>query len=123
MKKIITLLTFFVALTILFAGCTKPKGTFGNDNYTEYSMSTSWCSYNMSVGAYDYSEYTVDAGGGTASVYANGYGQWGTLYVDIPEDGFGGVSMYWNKSTKSTTPEKGLTKKTEKGTTAKQLKK
>ena len=79
---------------------TKPKGTFGNDNYTEYSMTTTWCGYNMNVGPYGYEEYEVDAGGGTASVYANGYGQWGTLYVDIPEDGYGGVEMYWNKSTK-----------------------
>ena len=121
MRKIITLLTFFVALTILFTGCTKPKGTFGNDNYTEYSMTTTWCGYNMNVGPYGYEEYEVDAGGGTASVYANGYGQWGTLYVDIPEDGYGGVEMYWNKSTKSSEPEKGLKKKTERGVTTKKV--
>ena len=117
MKKIIALLILFVAFTVLFSGCAKPKGTFGCDNYTELSMSVSWCGYDMSVGPYDYTEYIVNAGGGTASVYASGYGQWGSIYIDVPEGGYNGVEMYWDKSKSTGNP--GLKTKPVKGKTAK----
>jgi len=119
MRKIITLLTVFVAFIILLSGCAKPKGTFICDNYTEYSMSVSWCGYGMGVDAYGYSEYTVNAGGGTASIYANGYGDWGSIYVNVPADGYSGVEMYWYKSTDKSTSDKGLKIKKEKGSTTK----
>jgi hypothetical protein len=110
MKKITFLMLFFVALSLVFTGCKKPTGTFTLNNDVEYSMSVEWCDYNMSVGAYGYNSYTVTAGGGTASVWANGYGYWGDIYIDVPEDGTNGVYMYWSKD-KSNQPTKGLKKK------------
>ncbi len=109
MRKFIALLTVvFVAFTLVFTSCTKPKGDFNLDNSVEYSMSADWCGYSMSVGAYGYNSYTVDAGGGTVEVYANGYGYWGSMYFDVPEGGSNTLYMYWDK--KKSTPAAGLTK-------------
>jgi len=40
----------------------------------------------------------VEAGSGTAEVYANGYGYWGDIYITIPENGYDGVMVYWAKT-------------------------
>lgn len=117
MKKIIKLLTVFVVLIFLFAGCSKPKGTFIIDNYTGYYMSVEWCGYDMSVEPYGYSEYTVNAGGGTAYVYDNYGNSWGSVYIEVPEDDYGGVEIGY-KSTKST--EKSLKFTKERNPTPKQ---
>lgn len=98
MKKVIALLVVLIACSsILFTGCKKPKGDFIIDNYIEYSVSVSWCGYNMSCPAYGYTSNSVEAGAGTASVYANGYGYWGDIYIDVPSGGSNGVMVYWGK--------------------------
>ena len=98
MKKVITLLTIvFVAALMVFTGCKKPTGTFNWENSVEYSMSASWGSYNLSVPAYGFSSYTVESGGATVSVNANGYGYWGSMYFEVPEDGSNTLYTYWDK--------------------------
>jgi hypothetical protein len=99
MKKIIALLTlFFVASILIFTGCKKPTGTFNLNNSVEYSMSVEWCSYNMSVGAFGFNSYTVASGSGTAKVWANGYGYWGSIYFTVPTGGSNTLYTYWTKS-------------------------
>lgn len=107
MKKLFALLTIvFVTFSLIFTGCKKPTGTFCLDNSTEYSMNASWNGYNMSVSAYGYNSYTVESGGGTVDVYANGYGHWGSMYFTVPEDGSSTLYMYWSKKKDSSpTPE------------------
>jgi hypothetical protein len=115
MKKIMFAMMFLGAFIFLM-GCAKPKGTFINDNYTDSYMDVTWCGYNMGVGPYDYTTYEVDAGGGTAEVYSDLYGYWGSLYVTVPEDGEGGVMMYWQKSGNKSSADHKLMYITKKGT-------
>ena len=88
-----------VGIFMLFnTGCKKPQGTFYLDNSTEYSMSVSWDGYSLSVGAYGYNDYTVNAATDNAIVYADGYGYWGTQSnFNVPEGGSNTLYMYWSK--------------------------
>lgn len=91
------IMVFMISIMFVFTGCKKPTGTFYLDNSTGYSMDVSWSKYNMSVGAYGFNSYTVEAGSATAEVYANGYGYWGSLYFNVPEGGSNTLYMYWGK--------------------------
>ena len=107
MKKFITLIAIFIALTALvLVGCKKPMGTFAIDNYVEYTMYVDWNSYDMSCPALGYNSYEVKAGSATAYVtYA--YGDWGSIYFSVPEDGTETLYIYWDGK-KSSTPEKNV---------------
>ena len=88
-----------VALSFIFTGCAKPKGDFNLDNSTEFSMNAEWRSYDLYVSSFGYNSYSVEAGSGTVSVYANGYGYWGSMSFTVPEGGSNTLYMYWGKST------------------------
>ena len=103
MKKVFTkfmglMVILAIGSLMFFSGCKKPQGTFYLDNSTEYSMSITWDGYSMSVGAYGYNNYTVNAATDDAVVYANGYGYWGTEYgFNVPDGGSNTLYMYWGK--------------------------
>ena len=90
------LVIFALVFTV---GCVKPKGTFNLDNYVEYSMNASWLGYDLYVPALGFESYSVKAGTGTVSVYANGYGYWGSMTFTVPDGSSNTLYMYWEKST------------------------
>ena len=105
MRKLITLVSvLFIAMTlILFTGCKKPQGTFYIDNSVNYYVDVNWNGYNMSANPFGSPSFTVDAGGGYATIYVEGYGYLDDVYVNVNAGDQGGVQVFYTKSTNTFT--------------------